>query len=363
MLWLYDGLGAQALDAKIVPVVHRRMRRMIPLEQAIALEVKGVSHRFPGGDRWVLFDVNLKVVAGQFVAMVGPSGCGKSTLLYAILGTQPQTDGAIIVYNGASMTSGKLVTGPDKDRGMIYQKYSLFPHKTALENVAVGLMYSESSLPDRALRYWPRFRPARGKRMSWANLRKEHLEEAAAFLQKVRLGDSMDKYPRQLSGGQQQRVAIAQALIMKPRILLMDEPFGALDESTRAEQQLMMLALHQENVVERQAGRRPKYTIIIVTHELREAVLVGDRVVGLSQYWNSASVSDPRAKGASTIVYDKVSPVTLPDKDRMHEDFANQRNEIKATVFDPDCLPDRNEHVQFWAQAAQGALANGVPTV
>jgi len=322
----------------------------------IVLELQHLSHRF--GSRWVLFDLNLQVIAGEFVGLVGPSGCGKSTLLRAILGTHPATEGQVIMYDDHGRP--QVVARPSRDCGIIYQRYCLYPDKTALENVALGMLFDESTIPDRMLRWVPRFRPRTQTALSWAKLRKVHLEQAAALLEKVKLGDKKDFYPHQLSGGQCQRVAIAQALIMKPRILLMDEPFGALDEATRADQQMTMLGLYEDNVKALKAGK-PVHTIIIVTHELREAILVGDRVIGLSQYWDSARHEDPRARGAATFVYDQVSPVFLPNMDREHAEFARQREEVRQAVFDPTVLPGRDENIKFWQQVAQG-MGRGVLT-
>jgi NitT/TauT family transport system ATP-binding protein len=329
---------------------------MTPGSDKIVLELQHLSHRF--GNRWVLFDLNLKVIAGEFVGLVGPSGCGKSTLLRAILGTHSATEGKVVMYDDYG--GPRIVAGASHDCGIIYQRYCLYPDKTALENVALGLMFDESTIPDRMLRWVPRFRPRAQANLSWANLRKAHLEQAAALLDKVKLGDKKDSFPHQLSGGQCQRVAIAQALIMKPKILLMDEPFGALDEATRADLQMMMLEIYEENVKALKAGK-PVHTIIIVTHELREAILVGDRVVGLSQYWASDRYPDPRAKGAATFVYDQVSPVFLPNKDREHAEFARQRDEVRQVVFDPNVLPDRDKNIKFWEQVAQG-MGRGVLT-
>ncbi|MEM7316996.1 MAG: ATP-binding cassette domain-containing protein, partial [Planctomycetota bacterium] len=232
--------------------------------QHIALDVKDVRHWF--GDNRVLGGVNITIPAGQIVSVVGPSGCGKSTLLRAILGTHPPKAGEI-------WTSGKRVTSPNRDVGIVYQHYSLYDFLTAKQNVAFGLMLDETSLPFRAFMPW-----------QWWPLRRKHLAEAELYLEKVHLSHAMDFYPHEMSGGMRQRVAIAQALIMKPEILLLDEPFGALDEATREELQIMLLELYQENLTAKDEGERPPFTILIVTHELNEAIYVADRILGLSQY-------------------------------------------------------------------------------
>lgn len=319
----------------------------------IVLEIKNVSHNF--GSKYVLWDINLEVVAGEIVGLVGPSGCGKSTLLRAILGTHPATHGVITVHQGSDNKELKVVTKAGRDCGIVYQKYTLYPFLTALENVADGLKWDESNIFQRSAGQLIKFNYSKGK-MRWSKLRKIHLEEAAVLLEKLRLKDAMNKYPKELSGGMCQRVAIAQSLIMKPKLLLLDEPFGALDEATREELQTMLLELYDENVQAKRKGEAPPYTIVIVTHELNEAILVGDRVVGLSQYWDSKSVGDPRAIGASTIVYDRTSPVFLPNQERDYSLFAKQRKEIRSFVFDPNFLPKPSEFkLEFWKQVQDGS--------
>ncbi|MBN2589409.1 MAG: ATP-binding cassette domain-containing protein [Sedimentisphaerales bacterium] len=318
----------------------------------IVLEIKNVFHNF--GKKYVLWDVNLEVVAGEIVGLVGPSGCGKSTLLRAILGTHPAARGVITVHSGPNNKELKIVKKANRDCGIVYQKYTLFPFLTALENVAVGLKLDESNLFQRSLGKFMKFDFPSGK-MRWGQLRKIHLEKAATLLEKLRLKDAMDKYPRELSGGMCQRVAIAQSLIMKPKILLLDEPFGALDEATREELQTMLLELYDENVHAKSKGEKPPYTIIIVTHELNEAILVGDRVIGLSQHWDSKTVGDSRAINASTIVYDSKSPVFQPNKERDYGSFAQQRKEIREFVFNPYFLPKPSEfRLHFWEQVEHG---------
>ncbi len=180
---------------------------------------------------------------GEFISVLGPSGCGKSTMLNLLAGfseVYPPTTGEILVR-------GVPVTGPGKDRGMVFQKYSSFPNRTVLENVAFGLMLNRRELG-----------------LSDAQIS----DTATRWIEKVGLIQHRDKYPHQLSGGQQQRVAIARCLAMKPRIILMDEPFSALDEPTRIEMQQLILALWKE----------VEATVFIVTHSIVEGVFLGDRV-------------------------------------------------------------------------------------
>jgi ABC-type nitrate/sulfonate/bicarbonate transport system ATPase subunit len=180
---------------------------------------------------------------GEFVAIVGPSGCGKSTILNLIQGfadVYPPSSGAVLVR-------GHGVTGPGRDRGMIFQRYSSFPHLTVLENVTFGLELNQDEL-----------------KFS----RKESETLARDWIRKVGLHGHERKYPHQLSGGQQQRVAIARSLVLKPKIILMDEPFSALDEPTRLDMQRLIMDLWHE----------VQATVLIVTHSIAEAVYLGDRV-------------------------------------------------------------------------------------
>ncbi len=176
---------------------------------------------------------------GELIAVVGPSGCGKSTLLRILAGLEPHfppTTGDVTVF-------GKPLTGPCSDRGVVDQKYSLLPHLTVEENIAFGLM----------LRGLPR---------------KERRERAREWAMKVGLEGSENKYPAELSGGMQQRVSIAATLILQPKILLMDEPFGALDPKIRLQMQELLVRLWKEQ----------ESTVFIVTHSIEEAVYLGDRV-------------------------------------------------------------------------------------
>jgi NitT/TauT family transport system ATP-binding protein len=214
------------------------------------IEFKGVSKTFNAGTPaqfTALKDINFAIEDvpdyGEFVAIVGPSGCGKSTILNLIQGfsdVHPPSSGEVLVR-------GRRVEGPGRDRGMIFQKYSSFPHRTVLENVTFGLELNQDELKlgrsDRALR-------------------------ARDWIRKVGLAGHEHKYPHQLSGGQQQRVAIARSLVLKPQIILMDEPFSALDEPTRHEMQRLIMGLWHE----------VEATVLIVTHSISEAVYLGDRV-------------------------------------------------------------------------------------
>ena len=177
---------------------------------------------------------------GEFITIIGPSGCGKSTLLGLIGGFLTPTSGEVLV-------KGIPVRGPGRDRGMIFQQYSSFPHLTVMQNLSFGLEINRRALGLDAVD-----RKARAERL----------------LEEVGLVEHAGKYPHQLSGGQQQRVAIARSLAMEPGVLLMDEPFSALDEPTRLEMQELLIDLWS----------RAHPTILCVTHSVTEAVYLGERV-------------------------------------------------------------------------------------
>jgi NitT/TauT family transport system ATP-binding protein len=208
----------------------------------------------------VLNDINLKVRPGEFVTIVGPTGCGKSTLLRLILGSEKPVAGRVFVNSQA-------VVEPDRDRGVVFQRYTLFKNRTVRENVVFGLMVEEFHLLE------PYFRPIRCKTKM-----KTFQKKADEYLKRVGLFEHADKYPYQLSGGQRQRAAIAQTLVMEPEILLMDEPFGALDIGTREEMQVFVL----------EQWEKSNKTIFFVTHDLEEAIYLGTRVLVLSQFYQDA---------------------------------------------------------------------------
>jgi NitT/TauT family transport system ATP-binding protein len=296
-----------------------------------ALEVKSLSHSF--GNYRVLDNIQLQVFPGQIVAVVGPSGCGKSTLLKAILGTDPPTSGEIL-------TDGIPVRGPNRNVGIVYQNYSLYDFLNAEQNVSFGLKLDETS-------FLTRFFAIR----KYFALRKTHLSKSRDFLKQVGLESACGKYPHEMSGGMKQRVAVAQAFIMRPKIVLLDEPFGALDEAMREDLQLMLLRFYQENLLAKQEGRRPEYTILMVTHELNEAIYVADRVIGLSRFHTHGE------QGAA-IVYDKPCPIFSPEDPRDFSKFSQQRDELRKAVFDEEYIKDRNKYVTFWSELS--ALANRV---
>jgi NitT/TauT family transport system ATP-binding protein len=221
------------------------------------------------GDKIVLEKVDLDIEAGSFVSIIGPSGAGKSSLLRIILGQERPTRGTIML-DGAPLAPE---CGPD--RGVVFQRYSVFPHLSALGNVMFGLECVQAPLSARL----------------FGSARRAAMAEATEMLKAVGLGDSMHQYPAQLSGGMQQRLAIAQALIKRPRILLLDEPFGALDPGIRADMHLLIKQLWRDYAL----------TIIMVTHDIREAFSLGTRVLALDKRRH-----DPHAphRFGATAVYD-----------------------------------------------------------
>jgi NitT/TauT family transport system ATP-binding protein len=214
------------------------------------IEFRNVTKTFNPGEPaqfTALKDVSFRIDDipdyGEFIAIVGPSGCGKSTILNLVHGfsdVYPPTSGEVLVR-------GRRVEAPGRDRGMIFQKYSSFPNRTVLENVTFGLELNQDEL-----------------KLTGS----EREARAREWIKKVGLAGHERKYPHQLSGGQQQRVAIARSLVLKPQIILMDEPFSALDEPTRIDMQRLIMDLWHE----------VESTVIIVTHSIAEAVYLGDRV-------------------------------------------------------------------------------------
>ncbi len=231
------------------------------------ITVKNVWQQY--ADQVVLEGLNLSVNEGEFCTLVGASGCGKSTFLRLLLGQESASRGEIL------LDGQPLASEPDASRGVVFQHYSVFPHLSVLDNVALGLELPCAPLLGRL----------------FGNAKREAREQAAALLTKVGLGHALDKYPAQLSGGMQQRLAIAQALIMKPRVLLLDEPFGALDPGIRKDMHALLLELWRET----------QLTVFMVTHDLSEGFSLGTRLLVFDKVR-----LDPHAPGAygARITYD-----------------------------------------------------------
>lgn len=231
----------QPCELKEVPAVPSGDRPMVVDFQRVTKTYDVGTRKEFTAIKDVSFAVEDKPKIGEFIGVLGPSGCGKSTVLRLIAGLAPHFPAT----TGAVLVNGQPVTEPGPDRGFVFQDYANFPHRTVLQNVAFGLECAQ--VPE-----------------------KERIERAREWIGKVGLDPKKDggKYPHQLSGGMNQRVAIARTLIMHPRIILMDEPFGALDPTTRERMQDLLVSLWREL----------EATVFFITHDVPEAVYLGDRV-------------------------------------------------------------------------------------
>ena len=214
------------------------------MSQTPLLQAKNLWKEY--GDNCVLERVNVTVRSGEFVTIVGASGCGKTTFLKMLLGTETASRGELLL-DGAPIGNE-----PDEQRGIVFQRYSVFPHLTALQNVMLADEFAASPLLGRLF----------GTRKQLAR------DRAAAMPERVGLAQSLNRYPAELSGGMQQRLAIAQALMKQPRILLLDEPFGALDPGIRGDMHQLIHELWQQQGL----------TIFMITHDLREGFALGSRL-------------------------------------------------------------------------------------
>jgi ABC-type nitrate/sulfonate/bicarbonate transport system ATPase subunit len=209
--------------------------------QKILLEFRGVSKTFVDGQQSevkALEDISFSVAKGEFISIIGPSGCGKSTLLRLAAGLENFTSGEVLYR-------GQTINGPSPERGFVFQSYSAFPWLSVRENIAFGLNSRENN---------------------------SHEELVSKWLQLTGLDEFADCFPKALSGGMKQRLAIARAMIVNPKLLLLDEPFGALDERIRETMQQLLLKIVSDS----------HCTVLFVTHDIREAVLLGDQVLMLS---------------------------------------------------------------------------------
>lgn len=299
-----------------------------------------------GGRKIVVNDVNFRVRDGELVTVVGPSGCGKSTLLRLVLGSQMPTTGRVLV-------DGSIVEKITRNCGIVYQDYSLFPNLTVLENIALGPIVEQTGILERLclspvvgaqnVAAWLLRRSSNvssemcsaGRLFDffrYIRIRADAHERAYQFLDDIGLKPSdADKFPYELSGGMRQRVAIAQALIMRPKILLMDEPFGALDTKTR---EIMQDFLHQK-------WKEHGLTVFFVTHDLDEAVVLGTRLICLSQYWSQNDGS--RGVGAKIVVDRKV----MGGKEKPSRFYEGQ--EFRETVFNIRKAGLDDKHLQAQA--------------
>jgi NitT/TauT family transport system ATP-binding protein len=258
------------------PEVRDRFTRL--KKRPVVLEVKGLYKEFDGnhGKVTALKDIHFKTHKREFVCVIGPSGCGKSTLIRILAGLEEATSGEVLLDD-------KAIKGPGPDRGMVFQSYTLFPWLTVKKNVMFGMEVS-----------------GRGGLAE---------QDALQWIDLVGLSKFANSYPHELSGGMKQRAAIARALANQPRILLMDEPFGALDAQTRAKMQSYLLEI----------WRNIDITILFITHDLDEAVYLADRILVLKAHPGEVQelievpVPQPRNQDQS------ISPEFLATKRRLEE--------------------------------------------
>jgi len=252
------------------------------------------------GDQVVLERINLEVAAGEFCTIVGASGCGKTTFLRLLLGEEAPTRGRILI------DGEPLPAEPGPDRGIVFQRYSVFPHLTVLGNVLLGLELRAAPVTGRL----------------FGSARREARDLASQMLDAVGLGRALDKYPDALSGGMQQRLALAQSLVMHPRVLLLDEPFGALDPGIRSDMHELVGRLWRENDL----------TVFMTTHDLREGFHLGTRLLVFDKLRHDPQA--PNAYGAG-ITYDL--PVERADQRVLKE--------IAAEVAHAEALAPHEAHV------------------
>ena len=227
------------------------------------IEIRNVWKRYD--HKVILENLNFQANAGEFITIVGASGCGKTTFLRMLLGEISPSQGEI------SINDQPLALEPTSERGVLFQRYSVFPHLTAVENVMLGLEFKSSRLSGR----------------SFGKKRKEQRKVAAAMLERVGLSHVLTQYPSELSGGMQQRLALAQTLIAEPGVLLLDEPFGALDPGIRADMHELVTDLHRELDL----------TIFMITHDLQEGFSLGSRLLVFDKV--RVDPHDPDLYGAS----------------------------------------------------------------
>ncbi len=250
------------------------------------LDVRNLSKVFKsqGKSLVALKDIDLQVFPREFVTLVGPSGCGKSTLLSVIAGLEAPTSGEVRV-------DGEVVLGPGRDRGLIFQSYTLYPWLSVAENIAFGLN----------LRDIPK---------------SEKKQRVGYYLEQIGLTKFANAYPSQLSGGMKQRVAIARALVNEPEILLMDEPFGALDAQTKEQMQLFILKLWEDTHT----------TILSITHDIEEAVFLGERtyVMGVNPGRIRSHLRVPFAKDGDLDI--KLTPEFIEVKRQLLHELREGQN-------------------------------------
>jgi NitT/TauT family transport system ATP-binding protein len=269
--------------------VQRRFERL--RERPVILEVKNLDKTYSSaqGETVALKNINFKTHRRELLCVIGPSGCGKSTLIRILAGLESHTGGEVLL-------DGKPVHGPGPDRGMVFQGYTLFPWLTVKKNVMFGLEMNN-----------------RGKL--------ESESEALQWIDLVGLNKFADAYPHQLSGGMKQRVAIARALANQPRILLMDEPFGALDAQTRCKMQSHLLEIWKNIDI----------TIVFITHDLEEAIFLADRILVLKAHPGEVQelieVPVPRPRSSAQFITDEFIATKARLDELIHPAIAEDEEE------------------------------------
>ncbi|MGD8591288.1 MAG: ABC transporter ATP-binding protein [Gammaproteobacteria bacterium] len=261
-------------------------------QRPVTLEVKGLQKEFDSvqGRVTALNNINFKTHKREFVTVIGPSGCGKSTLIRILAGLETKTAGQVLL-------DGKEVSGPGPDRGMVFQGYTLFPWLTVKRNVMFGLEVA-----------------SKGKSIAE--------DEARQWIELVGLSKFENSYPHQLSGGMKQRVAIARALANQPRILLMDEPFGALDAQTRAKMQSYLMEIWKNIDI----------TILFITHDLDEAIYLADRILVLKAHPGEVQ----------ELIEVPVPQPRSPDQ-LLSPEFLATRKRLEELIHPPESEVDINE--------------------
>ncbi|WP_414691722.1 ABC transporter ATP-binding protein [Novimethylophilus sp.] len=273
--------------------VRSRFERLKAREVILEVKQLGKVYKTTKGDVTALRDINFRTHRREFVCVIGPSGCGKSTLIRILAGLESHTSGDVLL-------DGKPVTGPGRDRGMVFQGYTLFPWLTVKKNVMFGLEMNNMGASEAA-------------------------REAELWLELIGLEKFANAYPHELSGGMKQRVAIARALVNQPRILLMDEPFGALDAQSRARMQAHLLEI----------WRNIDITVVFITHDLDEAIFLADRILVLKAHPGEVQelieVPAPRPRSAGQFT----SPEFLATKAR-----------LEALIHPPQPVAEEEEEVK-----------------
>ena len=272
------------------PEVKDRFDRL--KQRPVTMEVKGLNKQF--GDVTALKDINLKIHKREFVCVIGPSGCGKSTLIRILAGLEQASSGQVLL-------NGEPVTEPGPERGMVFQGYTLFPWLTVKKNIMFGLLESGY---DKGT--------AESEAREWINL--------------IGLTKFENSYPHQLSGGMKQRVAIARALANRPKVLLMDEPFGALDAQTRAKMQAYLLEIWKNIDI----------TVFFITHDLDEAVYLADRILVLKA--NPGEVQE--------VVEVPVPQPRSPDQ-FMNPEFLATKQHIEELIHPPSEQEEDDDHLNL----------------